>query len=129
MQEARKRADETLPKAQATKTYEEFGLLAEKVSEDDYRVMMGDHKVMDRTQMAPAVVQAVEVLQPGQVTHVIQIENAFTIVRLNKHVPAGKLKFEEVKDKVRKQLEQTKTNQVRSDLSKKLKQKAKIEVL
>lgn len=129
VQEARKRAEETLPKAKATKTYEEFGLLAEKVSEDDYRVMMGDHKSMDRTQMAPAVVQALLALQPGQVTNVIQVENAFTIVRLNKHIPAGKLKFEEVKDKLRKQLEQTKTNQVRANLGKKLKQKAKIEVL
>jgi len=31
VQEARKRAEETLPKAKATRSYEEFGLLAEKV--------------------------------------------------------------------------------------------------
>ncbi len=129
IQEARKRADEALPKAKATKNYEEFGLLAEKVSEDDYRVMMGDHKPMGQAQMAPSVVQALQAMQPGQVTNVIQVENAFTIVRLNKHVPAGKLKFEDVKNKLRKQLEQNKTNQVRADLGKKLKQKAKIEVL
>jgi parvulin-like peptidyl-prolyl isomerase len=128
-QEARKRADETLPKAKATKTYEEFGLLAEKVSEDDYRVMMGDHKSIDRTQISPALVEALTALQPGQVSNVIQIENAFTIVRLNKYTPAGKLKFEDVKDKLQKQLERIKTNQVRASLGKKLKQKAKIEVL
>jgi peptidyl-prolyl cis-trans isomerase C len=128
-QEARKRADETLPKAKATKTYEEFGLLAEKVSEDDYRVMMGDHKSIDRTQISPALVQALLALQPGQVSNVIQIDNAFTIVRLNKYTPAGKLKFEDVKDRLQKQLERIKTNQVRASLDKKLKQKAKIEVL
>ena len=129
VQEAHKRAQETLPKAKATKTYEEFGLLAEKVSEDDYRVMMGDHKAMDRSQLAPAVLQAVSAMQPGQVSDLIQVDNACTIVRLNKHIPAGKLKFEEVKDKLRKQLEQTKVNQVRASLDKKLKQTAKIEVL
>ncbi len=43
--EARKKADDALKQAKATKSYEEFGLLAEKISEDDYRVNMGDHKV------------------------------------------------------------------------------------
>jgi parvulin-like peptidyl-prolyl isomerase len=129
VQEARKRAEETLPKAKAAKSYEEFGVLAEKVSEDDYRVMMGDHKAVDRSQIAPPVLQALQSMQAGEVTKVIQVENAFTIVRLNKYVPAGKLKFEDVKDRLQKQLQEKKTNQVRADLDKKLKQKAKIEVL
>jgi len=129
VQDARKRAEEAFPKAKATKTYEEFGLLAEKSSEDDYRVMMGDHKSMDRTKLSPAVAQALQNLQPGQVSNLIQVENAFTIVRLNKHTPAGQIKFEDVKDKLRKDLEQKRTNQVRADLGRKLKQKAKIEVL
>jgi peptidyl-prolyl cis-trans isomerase SurA len=37
---------EALRQAKATKTAEEFGLLAEKISDDDYRVMMGQHKPM-----------------------------------------------------------------------------------
>lgn len=129
VQEARKRAEETLPKAKAAKTYEEFGLLAEKVSEDDYHVMMGDHKAMTRAQIAPAVLQALLALQPGQVTGILQVENVYTIVRLNQHILAGKRKFEDEKEQLRKQLEKTKTNQVRANLDKKLKQKAKIEVL
>ena len=129
VQEARKRAEETLPKAKATKTYEEFGLLAEKVSEDDYRVMMGDHKPLARNQLAPSVLQALANLQPGQVSDVLQVENIYTIVRLNKYVPAGKKKFEEVKGQLIPQLEKSKTNQIRANLDKKLKQKAKIEVL
>lgn len=129
VQEAHKRAEETLPKAKATKTYEEFGLLAERVSEDDYRVMMGDHKTLDRAKLAPAVVQALLALQPGQITGIIQVENVYTIVRLNQHVLAGKRKFESVKEQLMKQLEKTKTNQVRANLDKKLRQKAKVEVL
>ena len=129
VQEARKRAEETLPKAKATKSYEEFGLLAEKMSEDDYRVMMGDHKPLARKQLAPTVAEALSKMQPGQVTDILQVDNIFTIVRLNKHVPAGKKKCEEVKEQLIPQLEKTKTNQIRANLDKKLKQKAKIEVL
>src|SRR5215467_8581909 len=42
--EGQKRANDALAQAKNTKSYEEFGLLAEKVSEDDFRVNMGDHK-------------------------------------------------------------------------------------
>src|ERR1035441_3896608 len=41
VKEGRKRADEALKEAKATKSYQQFGLLAEKISEDDYRVNMG----------------------------------------------------------------------------------------
>ena len=52
MEEGRKRAAQALKQAQATKTYEQFGLLAEKISEDDYRVMMGDHRAVERAEAA-----------------------------------------------------------------------------
>ncbi len=54
LQEARKRAEGALRQAKATKSYEEFGMLAEKISEDDFRVMMGDHKLADRSKLPPA---------------------------------------------------------------------------
>ena len=54
LKEARKRADDALRQAKATKTYEEFGLLAEKISDDDYRVMMGDHHAVDRAKLRAA---------------------------------------------------------------------------
>jgi len=129
LKEARKKADEALKQAQATKTYEEFGLLAEKVSEDDYRVMMGDHRAVDRAKLPPDMVKALLALQPGQITGLIQIENAYTIVRLNKHIPAGTRKFEDVKAQLMKQLQAKKTNDVRASFDKKLRQNAKVEVL
>ena len=36
-------------------------------------------------------------MKPGDMTDVIQIEQAFTIIRLNAHTTAGKKKFEEVR--------------------------------
>ncbi len=68
MKEARKKADDALKQAKATKTYEEFGILAEKISDDDYRVMMGDHKQVDRAKLPPEIVKTLLAMQPGQMT-------------------------------------------------------------
>jgi parvulin-like peptidyl-prolyl isomerase len=129
LKEGSKRAEDALRQAKATKTYEEFGMLAEKISDDDYRVMMGDHKSVDRAQMVPAVVQALLAIQPGQMTGIIQIDQAYTIVRLNNHVLAGKAKFAEVEAQLRKELQSKKTNQLRAALDQALRRKAKVEVL
>ena len=129
LKEARKKAEDALKQAKATKTYEQFGVLAEKISEDDYRVMMGDHHKVDRAKLPPEMVKTLLAMQPGQVTDLIQIENAYTIVRLNQHIPAGKIKFEDVKAQLMKQLQTKKTNDVRAALDKKLRQNAKVEVL
>ena len=83
----RKRAEEAQRQAQATKSYQEFGLLAEKISEDDFRVNMGDHRSISRDKLPPQFVKAALGMQAGQVSGVIQIVNAFTIFRLNAHNP------------------------------------------
>lgn len=125
--EGRKRAEDALRQAKATKTAEEFGLLAEKISDDDYRVMMGQHKAVPVSQLAPQVVKALSAMKPGDVSNVIQIEQALTIVRLNEHKPAGMTKFEDVRVQLAKELQQKKTNQLRAALDAKLRQSAKVE--
>jgi hypothetical protein len=128
-QEARKKAEAALPQAKATKTAEQFGLLAEKVSEDDYRVMMGQHKPMPRSTVVPEVLAKLLVMKDGDVTDLMQIGPIYTIVRLNKHIMPGKRKFADVKDDLQKELQTRKTNDVRAALDKKLRQSAKIEIL
>jgi peptidyl-prolyl cis-trans isomerase SurA len=129
LQEARQRAEAALPQAKATKSYEEFGLLAEKISEDDYRVVMGDHKAVPRANIAPQVLHALRAMQPGQVTGIVEVDRIYTIIRLNKHFPAGKLKFEDVKSRLKNDLEKKRLNEVRAALYKKLRENAKVEVL
>jgi parvulin-like peptidyl-prolyl isomerase len=126
---ARKRAEEALRQAKATKTYQEFGLLAEKISEDDYHVNMGDHKPAQREQLPAPVLQAVLAMQPGQVSDLIQVEQAYTIVRLNAHNVAGKKSFAEVKEALQKDLQKRKANQLRVELDRKLRKFAKVELL
>ena len=129
LKEARKKAEDALKQAKATKNYEEFGLLAEKISEDDYRVMMGDHHKVARDKLPPELVKTLSAMQPGQMTDLIQIGSAYTIVRLNQHIPAGRIKFQDVQAQLMKQLQDKKTNDVRAAFDKKLRQNAKVEVL
>jgi len=129
LKEAAKRAQDALRQAKAAKTDEEFGLLAEKISEDDYRVMMGQHKPIPRDKLAPQVVKALLAMKPGDVSDLIQVEQIYTVVRLNAHTLAGKAKFADVKAQLQKELQQNKTNQLRSALDRKLKLNAKIEEL
>jgi len=126
--DAQKHAEEALHQAKATKTYQDFGLLAEKISQDDFRVNMGDHKVIARDKLPPQIVKAFSTMQPGQVSGLIQIESAYTIVRLNAHNPASKQSLQEVKADLKEELQKSKYEKLRSGLAKQLRAKAKIEV-
>ena len=129
MQEAKKRADEAYKQAKATKTAQQFGLLAEKVSEDDYRVMLGDHKWVPRDRMPPEMLQPALKMKDGEMSSLIQVGKIYVIFRMNKHLPAGEVPLTEVKDKLRKELEKEKLNEVRSAFDKRLHQNAKVEML
>ena len=127
--QARSKAEGALRQAKATKSYQDFGLLAEKISEDDFRVNMGDHKAVSSDKLPPQVVKAFQAMQVGQVSGIIQIESAFTILRLNAHTPARKKPLSEVKTELKQDLLKSKYEKLRSNLAKQLKAKAKIEVV
>jgi PPIC-type PPIASE domain/SurA-like N-terminal domain len=123
------RAEDDLRQAKATKTYEEFGVLAEKISEDDYRVMMGDHRAVDVAQLPPAIVQAASKLQIGQISDLVQVDGAYTIIRLNAHTPARMPTFGEVYSGLRVQMRQIKQERLRRELDARLRTHAKVEDL
>ncbi len=127
--EARKRAEEACGKAKATKSYEEFGLLAEKISEDDFRVNMGDHHEVDAGKLPPEILKAARAMQPGQVSGLLQLGSFYTCFRLNEHKPAGKLTFAQAKDRLRQDMQKEKYEKLRAGLDKKLRQNAKVEEL
>jgi parvulin-like peptidyl-prolyl isomerase len=124
---AQKAAEDALRQAKATKSYQDFGLLAEKISQDDFRVNMGDHKIIGRDKLPPQIVQAFSTMQPGQVSGLIQIESAYTIVRLNVHNMAKKQSLQEVKGDLKVELQKSKYEKLRSGLAKQLRAKAKVE--
>jgi len=127
--DARKRADDAWRQAKATKSYEEFGLLAEKISEDDYRVNMGDHHAVERAKLPPEIVKAALAMQPGEVSDVMQFGSFYCFFRLDTHTPAGEASFEQVKERLSQALEKQKYESLRAGLDKKLRQNAKVEEL
>lgn len=127
--EAKKKAEEALRQAKATKSYQEFGLLAEKLSEDDFRVNLGDHKVVGADKLPPQVVKTLQTMQSGQLTGLIQIETAFTIIRLNVHTPPRKKPLSEVRNDLKTELQKSKYEKLRSNLAKQLRAQAKIEMV
>ena len=127
LKEGREKGENALRQARATKSAEEFGLLAEKISDDDYRVMMGQHKPVPADQLPLPVVKTLGALKVGEVSDLIQVDQAYTIIRLQEHKAAGKQKFEEVKAQLEKEMHESKRNQLRAALDKKLRASAKID--
>ena len=127
MEDARKRAEGILAQAKATKNYEQFGLLAEKVSEDDFRVNMGDRHVVKSEKLPPEVVKVAQKMKAGEVSGLIPLGTAWTIIRVNAHTPPGKAKFVEVKARLMTDLKKQKYEQLTVGLDKRLHENAQIQ--
>jgi len=126
---AQKKAEETLKQAQQTKSAEQFGLLAEQVSDDDWHTQLGARKTMQMKDLPPMVATAAKSMKVGDVSSLIQVGNAWVIIRLNAHAMPGKTPFETVQKKLSSDLQKQKTVEARAALNQKLHQGAKIEVL
>lgn len=125
----RKRAEEALHQAKGTNGYEDFGLLAEKISEDDWRVMMGDHNFITREQMPPEAAMIAFTLKTGQVSDLIRAENSWCILRVNGHRDAQQATYEQVRVSLKKELEANKVEMLRRALHQQLRKAAKVEEL
>ena len=84
---------------------------------------------VDKANLPPVVLQAVQGMKPGDISGLLQIDNFYTILRLNAHNPAGMKSFDQVKDALRKDMTVQKTEELRGALGKKLRANAKVEEL
>jgi parvulin-like peptidyl-prolyl isomerase len=127
--EAKQRAEDALKQAKATKNYREFGLLAEKLSDDDWHVNMGDRKPQDLGVLPPPIEEAARKMKPGEVSNLFQFGPNYTIFRLNAYSAARKLTFEEVRKQLQTELHKSRVNQLRAEFHKRLQKSAKVEIL
>jgi hypothetical protein len=126
---AQKKAEEAAKQAKQTKTAEQFGLLAEQVSDDDWHTKMGVRKTTEMQELPPMVATAAKNMKVGDVSDLIQVGNAWVVIRLNGHAMPGKAPFDTVQKQLSSDLQKQKTVEVRAALNQKLHQGAKIEVL
>jgi len=126
-EDARKRAEELLLRARATKNYEEFGVLAEQVSEDPWRVMMGDHNWVHRGEV-DSQFNVIFSMKPAETTGVVESKEGFHILRVNDRQPQRQMTFTEMRDRLAKELG-TKRRQERAEkFEQSLRKNAKIEM-
>jgi peptidyl-prolyl cis-trans isomerase SurA len=127
--EVRKRAEEAYKLAMAAKSFQEFGVLAEKISDDDWHVNMGDRNYVEVSALPPPVVKAAAAMKPGEISNLIQLGNSYTIFRLVDHESAGKKPFAAVKAKLKSDLQKQKRMELRAALNQRLRKSAKVEML
>jgi parvulin-like peptidyl-prolyl isomerase len=125
----RKRIAEIMTQVKATKSYEDFGMLAEKVSEDEYRVMMGDHKWVHLVGLPAELSQAIAPLQPGQTSGIVDSPGGLVILRVNERRPQKQMEYSEVRDQLRQQVENGARQQRAEQLRQELRKGARIESL
>jgi parvulin-like peptidyl-prolyl isomerase len=111
------------------KSGDDFGEIAYNMSEDSYREKSGDIGYMHKGRMLPEIEEAAFKLKIGEISDVIKAENTWVIIKLEDKKPEHQLSFEEVRDKLKKDLEKERTKELNDKWIADLRAKAKIEIL
>lgn len=127
--EARAKIKDIARLGKAAKTARDFGLIAEQLSEDDWRTRMGDRGTMEVTALPPDVVGVARAMKPGDVSEPIQLGTSWVVIRLNAHTPAGRTSFSQVQSKLQFELQKQKKEQLSATLYERLRRSAKIELM
>lgn len=122
--EAKRRIDELAAKL---KNGSDFGELAYKYSEDDYRVMGGDYGSVHRGQLPADWEQVVFAQKPGVLSAPFKTSLGWHIALVTSKQPTHQLIYAEVADKIRTALSQQRQKQRRDDFIAALRATATIE--
>ena len=128
-QELRKIAEQTLVKAKAAKTYEEFGSLAEQLSQDDWRVMMGDHGWVHRGTVTADIEATLFSMKKGETSGVVESSTGYVILRVNDYQPKRQMPFSEMAASIRQRLEGERRDKHAKEFEQLLRSKAQIQIL
>lgn len=124
-EEVRKKADALLQRVRAK---EDFAALARQSSEDPGSAKNGgDLGAFGRGQMVPPFEQAAFALKPGEVSGIVETPFGFHIIKVTERIPARKLAFAEVKDRLKLEMAQQKRQRAQQSFVNSLRAKAKIE--
>jgi peptidyl-prolyl cis-trans isomerase C len=124
-EELRKKAEGILARVRAR---EDFAALAKESSEDPGSAPNGgDLGAFGRGQMVPPFEQAAFALKPGEVSGVVETPFGFHIIKVSERIPARKLPFPEVKERLKMEMAQQKRQQAQQSYLNSLRAKAKIE--
>jgi len=126
VKKAQEKADMVYREATSGK---DFGLLCEDYSDDQYRVKGGDLGWVHKGRLEPQFEKVVFNLKPGEISPVFRTDYGFSIMKLEAREDPKQMTFEEVKDKIKAQLEAQNAERLRQALTDRLRRNAKIELL
>lgn len=107
----------------------DFGDVAARMSEDDYRIMGGDMGFIHRGRLLQEVEDVAFSLKAGQTSGITKVGEKWVIVKLEARQPERLMTFDESKGKLKKDLEEKRARELREKWIADLHAKAKIEVL
>ena len=121
-----KKAKDILTKIRAG---EDFGDLAARMSEDDYRIKGGDIGYIHRGRIYPELEEAAFKLKLGEVSGLLKSQGMWFIIKVEDKEPEHQVKFEDIKSKLKKDLEDKRAAELLEKWIVDLRTNAKIEVL
>lgn len=107
----------------------DFGNLAARESEDNYRIKGGDIGYIHKGRIFPELQDAAFKLKPGEASGLVKAQGTWFIIKVEDKRPAHQLSFEESRDKLKKELEAKATEELMQKWISDLRAKAKIEIL
>lgn len=107
---------------------EDFGELAYNYSADQWRVKGGDLGLVHRGRLEAALDEVAFKLEIGQISDLTETIYGYHILKLDEKVPPIQLSFDEIRDKLRKQVEGRLRSELLESTLKRLKQNARIEI-
>lgn len=111
------------------KAGEDFGDVAARMSEDNYRIKGGDIGYVHKGRILPELEDAAFKMKPGEISGLIKAEGMWFIIKLEDLKPANQMTFEESKTKLKQDLENKNAAELKEKWLADLHAKAKIEVL
>jgi len=109
---------------------ENFSIVAEQMSEDDYRVKGGDFGYIHRGRLkSPKIENEAFRLKAGEMSGLLQAEGTWFIIKAGEKKPEVQMSFEQMKNKLKRDIEGQRTAELTGKWMADLRAKAKIEIL
>jgi parvulin-like peptidyl-prolyl isomerase len=109
------------------KAGEDFAALASEYSEDSYKTKGGDLGYVERGRMDAEMEKVAFSLKTGETMGPVETEYGFYLIKVEDKKPERQLSFDEVKERVKKELEAKKKEERKTEWIRSLREKAKIE--
>ncbi len=110
------------------KSGEDFGSVAARMSEDNYRIKGGDIGYIHRGRVFKEIEDVAFILKKGEVSELIKSSDTWFVIRIEDRQAAYQQTFDEVKEKLKKDLQKKQSQELTDSWLAGLKAKATVQV-